>query len=68
LSEHLSSRQEVGAILRAAGVPTIELRASIVIGCGSLSCERIHVMFGSTTCAAPPEKRISVTDWNRETT
>ncbi|MGC1438483.1 MAG: NAD(P)H-binding protein, partial [Terriglobales bacterium] len=35
LSAHLRSRQEVGRILRESGVPTIELRASIVIGSGS---------------------------------
>ena len=34
LSPHLASRQEVGEILRASGVPTIEFRASIVIGSG----------------------------------
>lgn len=37
LSPHLRSRQEVGHILRASSIPTIELRASIVIGEGSLS-------------------------------
>jgi uncharacterized protein YbjT (DUF2867 family) len=42
LSAHLRSRQEVGAILRASGVPLIELRASIVIGAGSLSFEMIR--------------------------
>ena len=39
LSAHLASRQEVGDILRASGVPTIEFRASIVIGSGSASYE-----------------------------
>jgi uncharacterized protein YbjT (DUF2867 family) len=42
LSEHLASRQEVGEILRASGVPTIELRASIVIGSGSASFEMVR--------------------------
>jgi uncharacterized protein YbjT (DUF2867 family) len=42
LSAHLASRQEVGRILRASGVPTVELRASIVIGSGSLSFELIR--------------------------
>src|SRR5688572_7983336 len=41
LSPHLRSRHEVGAILRASGVPTLELRASIVIGSGSLSFEMV---------------------------
>lgn len=42
LSAHISSRQEVGEILRASGVPVVELRASIVIGSGSLSFEMIR--------------------------
>lgn len=42
LSPHLRSRHEVGEILRASGVPTIELRASIVLGSGSLSFEMIR--------------------------
>jgi uncharacterized protein YbjT (DUF2867 family) len=37
LSPHLSSRHEVGKILRDSGVQTIEFRASMVIGAGSLS-------------------------------
>jgi uncharacterized protein YbjT (DUF2867 family) len=44
LSPHLRSRQEVGNILRDSGVPVIELRASIVIGSGSLSFERIRAL------------------------
>ena len=42
LSPHLRSRLEVGRVLRASGVPVIELRASIVIGSGSLSFEMIR--------------------------
>ena len=42
LSDHLASRQEVGRILRESGVPTIEFRASIVVGAGSLSFEMIR--------------------------
>ena len=42
LSPHLKSRQEVGHILRASGVPVLEFRASIVIGSGSLSFEMIR--------------------------
>jgi len=42
LSSHLSSRQEVGRILTAAGPPTIEFRASIVIGSGSISFEMLR--------------------------
>ena len=39
LSPHLRSRHEVGEILRLSGVQTIEFRASIVLGSGSLSFE-----------------------------
>ena len=39
LSPHLRSRHEVGKILRDSGVETIEFRASMVIGAGSLSFE-----------------------------
>jgi uncharacterized protein YbjT (DUF2867 family) len=42
LSPHLASRQEVGEILRRSGVPTLEFRASIIIGSGSLSFEMIR--------------------------
>ena len=44
LSPHLASRHEVGRILRGSGVPTVELRASIVIGSGSLSFEMIRAL------------------------
>ncbi len=36
-SEHLASRLEVGRILRAGKVPTIELRAAMIVGTGSAS-------------------------------
>ena len=39
LSPHLRSRHEVGKILRESGVETIEFRASVVVGAGSLSFE-----------------------------
>lgn len=42
LSPHLRSRQETGDTLRASGVPVIELRASIILGSGSLSFELIR--------------------------
>jgi uncharacterized protein YbjT (DUF2867 family) len=44
LSSHLASRQEVGEILRSSGVPTVEFRASIVIGSGSLSFEMVRAL------------------------
>ncbi|MGV3722564.1 MAG: NAD-dependent epimerase, partial [Actinomycetota bacterium] len=37
LSEHLLSRLEVGEMLRSGSVSTVELRASMIIGHGSLS-------------------------------
>ncbi len=44
LSEHLRSRQHTGDVLRASGVPIVELRASIVIGSGSLSYEMVRAL------------------------
>ncbi len=44
LSKHLRSRQETGDILRESGVQVIELRASIVIGSGSLSFEMVRAL------------------------
>ncbi len=41
LSPHLRSRHEVGQILRDSGVETIEFRASLVIGTGSLSFDLV---------------------------
>jgi uncharacterized protein YbjT (DUF2867 family) len=44
LSRHLASRHEVGRILRTSRVPTIELRASIVVGSGSASFETVRAL------------------------
>jgi uncharacterized protein YbjT (DUF2867 family) len=44
LSAHLRSRQEVGDLLRDSGLPVLELRASIVMGSGSLSFEMIRAL------------------------
>jgi uncharacterized protein YbjT (DUF2867 family) len=44
LSRHLRSRHEVGRILRESGVPTLELRAAIIIGSGSLSFEMVRAL------------------------
>jgi len=44
LSKHLRSRLETGDVLRSSGVQVIELRASIVIGSGSLSFEMIRAL------------------------
>ena len=42
LSAHLESRHDVGRILRDSGVPTIEFRASVVVGSGSISFEIVR--------------------------
>lgn len=44
LSPHLRSRHEVGEILRSADTEVLELRASIVLGAGSLSFEMIRAL------------------------
>ena len=44
LSPHLSSRQEVGSILRQSKVPAIEFRASVILGSGSLSFELVRAL------------------------
>jgi uncharacterized protein YbjT (DUF2867 family) len=44
LSPHLASRHEVGELLRRRRVPTVELRASIVIGSGSASFETVRAV------------------------
>ena len=43
-SAHLSSRQEVGAALRSAGVDVVELRAAVVFGAGSISFEMLRYL------------------------
>ncbi|HZB23077.1 MAG TPA: NAD(P)H-binding protein [Gaiellaceae bacterium] len=54
LSEHLASRQEVGDIL-ASRVPTIEFRASIVIGPGSLSFEMVRLLVDNVPAMVLPD-------------
>jgi uncharacterized protein YbjT (DUF2867 family) len=44
LSAHMRSRAATGNILRASGVPVIELQSSIVIGSGSASFEMIRAL------------------------
>jgi uncharacterized protein YbjT (DUF2867 family) len=41
-SEHLKSRLEVGELLRSGPVPTLELRASMIIGTGSASWQIVR--------------------------
>ena len=44
LSSHLQSRADTGSVLRASGIPVIELTASIVVGAGSLSFQMIEAL------------------------
>jgi uncharacterized protein YbjT (DUF2867 family) len=41
-SEHLRSRLEVGEVLRGGAVPTLELRASMIVGAGSASWQVVR--------------------------
>jgi uncharacterized protein YbjT (DUF2867 family) len=43
-SEHLASRQEVGAALASGDVPVVELRAAVVLGAGSISFEILRYL------------------------
>jgi uncharacterized protein YbjT (DUF2867 family) len=43
-SDHLASRQEVGAALGAAGVQVVELRAAVILGSGSISFEMLRYL------------------------
>nr|WP_232303725.1 DUF2867 domain-containing protein [Pseudofrankia sp. DC12] len=44
LSAHLASREEVGLKLLGSGVPTVVLRAAVVIGSGSASFEMLRYL------------------------
>ncbi|MBL8816486.1 MAG: NAD(P)H-binding protein [Planctomyces sp.] len=62
LSPHLRSRHEVGEILKDSGVETIEFRAGMVIGAGSLSyqlmkslTDRLPVMLCPRWLATPTQ-------------
>ena len=44
MSPHLQARADTGEILRNCGVPTIELRAGVVIGSGSASFEMLRYL------------------------
>lgn len=44
LSDHLRTRHEVGEALRVDGPPTVELRASVVIGDGSASFDLVRAL------------------------
>lgn len=62
LSPHLRSRHEVGEILRTSGVETIEFRAGMVVGAGSLSydlmkslTDRLPIMICPRWLATPTQ-------------
>jgi uncharacterized protein YbjT (DUF2867 family) len=44
MSPHLQARADTGEVLRTSGVPTIELRAGVVIGSGSASFEMLRYL------------------------
>lgn len=54
LSPHLRSRLEVGSILRSGRVPTVEFRASVVLGRGSASYELIRTLVEHLPALAAP--------------
>jgi len=67
LSPHLASRQEVGRILRDSGVPTVELRASVVLGEGSVSYDAFTALASLPVAVLPdwldtPSQPIAVED------
>jgi uncharacterized protein YbjT (DUF2867 family) len=61
LSTHLESRHEVGRILRDSGVPTIEFRASIIIGSGSVSFEIVRSLVDRSPVLLMPRWVVSST-------
>lgn len=44
LSDHLASRQEVGAVLAGGPTPVTEIRAAVIIGSGSVSFEMMRYL------------------------
>lgn len=54
LSPHLASRVEVGRILAEEGPPTLEFRASIIIGSGSLSFELLRSLVNKLPAMVTP--------------
>ena len=61
VSAHLESRHEVGRILRESGVPTIEFRASIIIGSGSISFEIVRSLVDHSPVLPVPRWAVSRT-------
>ncbi|WP_226359503.1 hypothetical protein [Pseudonocardia sp. ICBG601] len=64
VSQHLSSRREVGDILLAGPVPTAVLRAGIVVGTGSASFEMIRHLT-ETAMGGPLLLPLPDRAWNR---
>lgn len=67
VSPHLASRREVGEILRDSGVPTVELRASVVIGEGSASYDAFRALAALPLAVLPdwidnPSQPIAIED------
>ena len=61
VSTHLESRHEVGRILRESGVTTIEFRASIIIGSGSVSFEIVRSLVDRSPALLIPRWVVSRT-------
>ena len=61
VSTHLESRHEVGRILRESGVPTIEFRASVVVGSGSISFEIVRALVDRSPVLLIPRWVVSQT-------
>ena len=55
LSPHLRSRREVGEVLRASGIPTIEFRASVVVGAGSASFDMVKSLVERLPTVVAPD-------------
>ncbi|MFP5068288.1 DUF2867 domain-containing protein [Pseudonocardia nantongensis] len=64
VSPHLRSRREVGEILLEGPVPTVVLRAGIVVGTGSASFEMIRHL-AETAMGGPPVLPFPDRVWNR---
>lgn len=55
LSPHLRTRHAVGETLRREGPPTVELRASVVIGAGSASFELVRMLVDNAPALVLPD-------------
>ena len=63
LSEHLRSREQVGDVLLASGVPTAVLQAGVVIGSGSASFEMLRPD-GCTHASSRSPSRTCCVTWS----